>query len=178
MEKEDPNTTKLTFSEGWLEKFMKRNGLTVRRCTTVAQKRPDQLIDKLCAYILKVRRLRRKMNYALEDILAMDETVVWNDMISNTTIEKRGAHTVSLKSTGHEKLKITVCLTAAADGSKKKPFIVFKGATCEVKRLNEQFKTKCVIASSDNGWMDEPLTEQFSHDVIGTFSFGARRLLA
>ena len=41
------------------------------------------------------------MNYELKDILAMDETAVWNDMISNTTIEKRGEHTVNLKSTGH-----------------------------------------------------------------------------
>ena len=42
----------------------------------------------------------------------MDETAVWNDMISNTTVEKRGAQSVNLKCTGHEKTKITVCLTA------------------------------------------------------------------
>lgn len=42
----------------------------------------------------------------------MGETAVWNDMISNTTVEKRGAQSVNLKSTGHEKTKITVCLTA------------------------------------------------------------------
>ena len=40
-EKEDPNITKLTFSQGWLEKFMNRNGLSVRRRTTEAQKSPD-----------------------------------------------------------------------------------------------------------------------------------------
>ena len=120
-EKEDPNITKfiLIFSQGWLEKFMNRNALSVRRRTTEAQKSPDQLIDELCAYILKIRRLRMKMNYELKNIFAMDETAVWNDMISNTTGEKRGAHSVNLKSTGHEKSKITVCLTATADGGKK-----------------------------------------------------------
>lgn len=107
-EKEDPNITKLTFSQGWLEKFMNRNGLSVRRRTTEGQKRPDQLIDKLCAYILKIRRLRMKMKYELKNIFVMDETAVWNDMISNTTVEKRGAHSVNLKSTGREKSKITV----------------------------------------------------------------------
>lgn len=40
-------------------------------------------------------------------------------VISNTTVEKRGAHTVNLKSTGHKKSKITVCLAATADGGKK-----------------------------------------------------------
>ena len=98
---------------------MNRNGLSVRRRTTEAQKSPDQLIDKLCAYILKIRRLRMKMNYKLKNIFAMDETAVWNDMISNTTVEKRGAHSENLKSTGHEKSKITICLTATADGGKK-----------------------------------------------------------
>ena len=118
-EKEDPNITKLTFSQGWLEKFVNRNGLSVRRHTTEAQKSPDQLIDKLCAYILKIRRLRMMMNYELKNTFARDETAVWNDMISNTTVEKRGAHSVNLKSTGREKSKITVCLNATADGGKK-----------------------------------------------------------
>ena len=68
------------------------------------------------------------MNYDLSNIIAMDETAVWNDMISNTTVEKRGAHSVNLKTTGHEKSKITACLTATAGRRKKKPFIVFKGA--------------------------------------------------
>ena len=140
VEKEDPNTTKLTFSKGWHEKFMKRNRLMVRRCTTVAQKRPDHVIDKPCANILKVRQLCKKIHCALKDIHAMDKIAMWND-ISNTMIEKRGVHTVSLKSTSHKKLKITVCLTAVANGSKKKPFIVFKGAKHKLKRLNEQFKT-------------------------------------
>ena len=127
-EKEDPNIIKLTFSQGWLEKFVNRNGLSVRRRTTEAQKSPDQLIDKLCAYILKIRRLRMTMNYELKNIFAMDETAVWNDMISNTTVEKRGAHSVNLKSTGHEKSKITVCLTTSADGGKKKAFLCVQGS--------------------------------------------------
>ena len=55
-----------------------------------------------------------------------DETAVWNDMIANTTVEKRGVHTVSLRTTGHEKAKITVCLTACVNGDKKKPFLYLK----------------------------------------------------
>ena len=119
MEKEEPTITKLTFNAGWLSKFMERNGLTIiRRRTMEAQKSPDQLTDKLCGYVLKVRRLRQKMNYYLKNIIAMNETTVWNDMISYTTVEKREAHTVNLKTTGHEKSKVTVCLAAAAGGGK------------------------------------------------------------
>ena len=60
----------------------------------------------------------------------------------------------------------------------KKPFIVFKGAKRDMKRLNEEYQSKCIVASSDSGWMDEALTEQYCRKVIGTFSFGTRRLLA
>ena len=34
-------------SRGWLEKFMKRNGLSLRRKTTVAQQDPDRMVAKL-----------------------------------------------------------------------------------------------------------------------------------
>ena len=98
----------LSYSRGWLEKFMNRNGLSLRRRTTEAHKTPDQLVDKLCAYNLKIRRLRTRFNYDLRNIIAMDETAIWNDMISETTVEKRGAHTVHLKTTGREKSKVTV----------------------------------------------------------------------
>ena len=69
-------------SRGWLEKFMSRNGLSLRRKTTQAQQDPTKLIDKLIAYILKIRRLRGKHGYRDSDIIAMDETPVWQDMLS------------------------------------------------------------------------------------------------
>ena len=98
---------------------MTRNGLSIRQRTTRAQKNSKELIDKLCAYVLKIKRLRKRMNYDFSNIIAMDEMAVWNGMISNTTVEKRGVHSVNLKTTGHEKSKITVCLTATADGKKR-----------------------------------------------------------
>ena len=39
-------------SPGWLEKFMKRNAISLGRRTTVAQKDPSLMIEKLVAYIL------------------------------------------------------------------------------------------------------------------------------
>ena len=118
------------------------------------------------------------MNYDLSNIIAMDDTAVWNDMILNTTVEKRCAHSVNLKTTGHEKSKITVCLTAIAGGRKKKPFIVLKGAKREVTKLNEEFKSRCIVATSVSGWMIDELTQQFCREAVGKFTFGARRLLA
>ena len=41
-----------------------------------------------------------------------------------------------------------MCLSAKADGTKLKPMIVFGGAKRESKALNEEFKCRCVVASS------------------------------
>ena len=97
---------------------------------------------------------------------------------TNTTVGKRGAHSVNMKTTGHEKSKITVCLAATDDGRKKKPFIVFKGAKREVKKLNEEFKSRYIVATSVSGWVNDELTQQFCPEVVGKFTFGVHRLLA
>jgi len=46
-------------------------------------------------------------------------------MASNTTVDNIGESTIQLKTTGHEKTKVSVCLAAKGDGTKLKPFIVF-----------------------------------------------------
>ena len=45
-----------------LQKFMCRNGLSLKRKTSVAQKDPSRLTDKLVSYILHVKRFANKCN--------------------------------------------------------------------------------------------------------------------
>ena len=164
-------------SNGWVQTSMSRNGLSVKCRTTESQKDPDRLIDKLIAYILQVRRQLTRFSCSHSDVIAMDEPVVWQDMLSNTTVENVGEKSIRLKTTGHEKSKVSVCLATKADGTKLKSFIVFQGAKRETKQLNEEFKNKCYVASSVNGWMNEDLTRDWMQEVLGKFSF-TRRMLA
>ena len=53
----------------------------------------------------------------------MDENPVWIEPVGSTSIDKKGVRDVPIKSTGHEKVRITVILTARGDGSKLKPYI-------------------------------------------------------
>ena len=76
-------------TRGWLERFMRRHGLSLRQRTSVAQKDPDQLINNIISYLIQVRRLQQKFKFAPRDIYAMDETPVWEDMVVTTTVEKR-----------------------------------------------------------------------------------------
>ena len=101
-----------TASNGWIQKFMRLHGLSLRR-KTIARKDPEQLVDKLVAYVLQARILLKCFGYQPCNIIAlMDETAVWADMTSETTVESKGARTVCLKTTGHEKITVSVCLAA------------------------------------------------------------------
>ena len=77
---------------------------------------------------MQAGRLSIKCKFPPSSIIAIDETSVSNDMVSNTTVHKEGAKSVCLKTTGHEKYMISVCLAAKADGTKLEPFVVFRVA--------------------------------------------------
>ena len=55
------------------------------------------MTDRIVAYVMHVRRLQKQFSFDDTDITAMDETAVWNDMVSNTTIEKTGSKEVNMK---------------------------------------------------------------------------------
>ena len=161
-------------NNGWLTKFTKRNNLSMRRRTTIAQRDPSYLTTKLVKYVMHVRELSMKTNFSPDCIIAMGETAVWSDMVGNVTVDTTGTKDVPAKSTGNEKVKVSVWLTAKADGTKLKPFNVFPGAKREAAALNEGFKNQCVLASSSNGWMNEDLALKFLRQVAGMFSYEKR----
>ena len=69
-------------------------------------------------------------------------------MVSKTTIDAAGKKRIPMKSTGHEKSRVLVCLAVKADGARLKPMVVFRGAVRECKVLCQEFRTQAVIARS------------------------------
>ena len=71
----------------WIYDRMRCNGSSLHRETTAAQQYPERVVDKLILYILHARKVSVKYKYPPSSIIAMDQTSVWNDMVSNTTID-------------------------------------------------------------------------------------------
>lgn len=67
-----------------------------------------------------------------------------------------------------------MALAAKTDGTKIKPFIVFKGAVCDVKAM--QNIPGVIITSSKGGWFNEDLTTEWLQKVVRKFHFGSRLL--
>ena len=72
-----------------------------------------------------------------------------------------------MKTTGHKKCHVTVVLAAIGDGTKLKPFIVFKGGKRDIEKLKKEYGNKCIIASSANGWMDTDITLSWTNIDLG-----------
>ena len=156
-----------TASEGWLSKFLERDDLTIRRSTTVCQKAPD-------AYVSKLNNFRCLVRQRLEDnmIVACDETAMWYNAISKSTVEEKSCNEVSVHSTGHAKNRLTVLLSAKGDGTKLKPYIILPRKR-PVPGLVKKFGSKAILVFQGTNWMNQTLTE----DYISTALLGGQYLL-
>uniref|UniRef100_A0A3B3CJF2 HTH CENPB-type domain-containing protein n=1 Tax=Oryzias melastigma TaxID=30732 RepID=A0A3B3CJF2_ORYME len=177
LEINDDSKRKETFtaSAGWLDKFLKRHQLLLRRKPALVQKDPEQVVDKLVSFVMFVASKRTTDEIKDGEIIAMDETSAWFDMPGPTTVKPAGTASVTIKTPGHEKSHFIVTLAAKADGTKLKPFIVFRDAKEEVEGLQDV--QEAVVATSINGWMNQDLTKMWCQKVCGGFCFQKRLLI-
>jgi len=92
-----------------------------------------------------------------------DETTIYLDMPPNYMLEKKGVKEVLLKTTGCEKLRLTVMLAATADGRKLLPLLILKRKNLP---KSEAF-LKDVIGAKEKGWMTEELMLEWLKIVWG-----------
>ncbi|CAK8671192.1 unnamed protein product [Clavelina lepadiformis] len=166
--------TAFVASRGWLCNFLKRFNLTLRRRTTTGQSTPHDLEDKLYSFVEFNKKQRDLHKFQPSMIANMDETPIWADMPSATTINRRGVQAVPIRTTGHEKNRLTVCLAVKADGTKMTPYVVIP--TKKVKKELADI-SGVIVAATPNGWMNGNLTADWVEKVWTNFSFAKRMLV-
>lgn len=78
-------------SRGWAQKFMRRNGFSLRRTTSIRQKLPSDYEAKLLEFQRYVIDLRRSSQMPLAHIGNADQTPVFLDMPMSRTVNETGA---------------------------------------------------------------------------------------
>jgi hypothetical protein len=91
-------------------------GLALRRRTTICQKLPKDFEQKLLNYQRYITNLRKTGYFQMGQIANANEMAIYLDMPPNYTLENKGVKEVILKTTGCEKLRLTVMLAATAGG--------------------------------------------------------------
>jgi len=89
---------------------------------------------------------------------------IYLDMPPNYTLEKKGVKEVLLKTTGCEKLRLTVMLSATADGRKLPPLLILKRKTLP---KSDAFPKYVIVRAQEKGWMTEELMLEWLKIVWG-----------
>ncbi len=137
-------------SDGWLRSFKRRHCLSTRAGTSIGQKLPRDHEDKLDSFQKFILQLRKQHDYPLSHIYNMDETPMRFDMPPTHTLHPTGDKTVHIKTTNSEKRGFTAILTISADGTKLKPWAIFKGVR-DPKIATSQVK----VTMQRKGYIDE-----------------------
>ena len=130
-------------SLGWYSNWKRRHSISMRTKTSLAQRLPADMEDKLVEFHRFVLRSRQRWGYDLSRILNMDETPM--------RFELPGSRTVPVLSCGADKQSFTVALTVKANGEKLPPKVIFEG----VRQLNINTPPRMRISVHKKGWMDE-----------------------
>jgi len=116
------------------------------------------LEEKMSSIHNSVREVRKEHDYPLDMIVNIDETPMWFDMTTGKIVHSKGAKTVSVRSIGAEKRRLTVVLAATADGHMIPPMVIFKGKR---KLKNIDVPTSWIVCIQAKGWMDSMLMDRW-----------------
>ncbi|KAE8908078.1 hypothetical protein PF001_g22017 [Phytophthora fragariae] len=118
----------------WCERFMRRRGLTMRRISQSGRKTRSDLKEARPGFVTDVLKI------AMEDcfdprlglapkrtIFNMDQTSVYYNMSSRSTVDFVSATCIPAATGGAESYRCTMAHTVAADGGKFPPHFVFQG---------------------------------------------------
>ena len=165
------NITGFKASLGWCRRMMRRNGLSLRRRTSLAQRLPSDFGEKLLSFQRFVINLRKKHSYPLDQIGNADQTPVYFDMPTSVTVNRKGEKSVLVKSTGNEKSRVTVMLTCLADGSKLPPYVILKRKTVP----KDPMPAGIIVRAQEKGWMESGLVVDWLKVVWGARYGGLRK---
>lgn len=145
----------------WCNRFMKRSKISVRTKTTVGQELPLDWKKKKDDFLKYVRDIIAEKKLQLPQIINMDETPLTFDCPPNRTVDEVGAKTITILTTGHEKMSFTCVLACSANGDKLKPLLIFKRKTIP----KGKYPSDIVVCANESGWMCEDIMFQWIEKV-------------
>jgi len=126
-----PNKMKHTYkgftaSDGWLTNFKNRYSLVKRTLTTKCTKTIEELRRDVNTYFINLQSKIDNFNPIY--IYNMDEMAIFFEMDQNYTLEIKGKKCIGKFSSGKDKERLTLVVTACSDGRILPAFMIFKAS--------------------------------------------------
>jgi len=87
----------LDCTRGWVDKFMARHELTLRKATNKPVLEDSVIAERAAAFVIHVKALIETHGILQENIFCLDETALFYDHDKDTTVEAKGAKHVQVK---------------------------------------------------------------------------------
>jgi len=154
-------------SAGWLEKFMQRHHLSVRCRTSLSQKLPADLEDKVNSFVSFVKKSQVENEFEDKFLINMDETPVFFDLVPGRTLDLQGKRSVIVRSSGGDKRHVTVVLSIAANGDVLPTMVIFKG-----KRALKDIKAPkdIIVTVQQKAWVDEAIMLRWVQECLRAYT--------
>ena len=158
-------------SDGWLAKFLSRNGFSYRRVTNLTSLTSQELVKRASNYIIYLRSALERDTANLDNTILMDETAVYLEDPRRITVNEKGKRHVSLRSTGFASMRITVLLSVTASGRKLPPVLIAKKSGASGTKFEK--KAGCCIFYNSKAWVNQDLIKAwidlvFPHVLMAT----------
>jgi hypothetical protein len=118
--------TDFTGGPSWCLRFMRCKQLSIRARSTVCQNLPADFEEKLSTFRKYYQDKVNDYSIHPDHVINMDEVPLTFDLHMNLTVEKTGSSTISIKTTGHEKISFTCVLACTASRIHLPPMLIFK----------------------------------------------------
>ena len=118
-----------TASQGWCTRFLRKNAISLRQRTKIAQKLSSEFEEKVMDFQHFVINKQKTDDFPLRRIGNIGEAPMRFDMPSNETLNQKGDKMVLIKTKKREKSHFGVGLSCIADGVKLPPMVIFKRKT-------------------------------------------------
>lgn len=136
-----------------------QNKLVRRRKTHVAQEHPQATRDQAQEWLNETRPILSGPTVNKRYVINMDQTPIPFSLAGRSTLTLKGEKTVTVRASGNDKTRCTVCLTVCADGTKLKPMVIFKGTKegriAKKELPSSEYADKLVLAAQPAAWQDE-----------------------
>ena len=157
----------IQFSRGWLQKFMKRNKIVIRKKSTTVHTSTEVIDEVVDKFRKKIHELicNPESIYDQDHIINVDETAIRRDSPPDKTMEKKGEKKVIIASGGKEKETMTTAITVSLTGKRLGQMLILKGKGVK--------KPKCTVPhdvtisyNEKSSWMNSSIMLEWVNFIL------------
>lgn len=145
----------------WVYPFLSRWNLSCRMATRTGQRLNGHLLSVRQSFSEGIRTQflegGQYCDVPPDMFVNMDETAVYFEAKENRTVHFKGENTISIRSTGSNSKRLSVCVAVSSNGCKLPLFFIFKGQPNGriEKALSDVLPPNTFGCCQSKGWMDQ-----------------------